>query len=104
MARCNKGIKGSLRVKFKKEYLNNIQMNKDIFADIIERNFCFTEYDIYIAEFGDEKEEYIVIDFNMLSDTFSEVKKYLNKFKQEIKNHFGFKPDNYFSAQYEKVI
>lgn len=102
MGKLNKGIKGRLRTKESEKLLKHIEDNVEVFRAVIERDYGTIEYDIYTAEYHDG--DYITIDFNILASTFKEAKSELTRFKKEIYNHFGFKPVEYFTAQYDKVF
>ena len=99
--KLKKGIKGQLIMPNNEDSIRYIKENSEVFKGVCDRDFRFTEFDIYEATYNDE--EVIGIDFNLLDFTSKEVEEAYKRFKKEIKNHFGFTPKEVLKLKYDLI-
>lgn len=96
-----KGIKGQMTVPLNEDSIKYINENIEVFKAVCDRDFEYCAFDIYEATYNDE--DVVGIDFNIMDRTVKECDASFSRFKKEIKNHFGYKPNEVFIGKYDKI-
>lgn len=96
-----KGIKGQMIIPLNDDSIKYINENIEVFKAVCDRDFECCEFEIFEGEF--KEKDVVGINFNILDKTVKEADISFNRFKKEIKNHFGFKPEEIFIGKYDKI-
>ena len=100
-----KGIKGQMYIPLNDEsdkyFVENIEVFKAVFKAVCNCDFEYCAFETYYAEYQDK--EVIAFDFDIRDRTFKEADASFSRFKKEIKNHFGYKPEVVFIGKYDRV-
>ena len=96
-----KGIKGQMYIPLNDESDKYFTENIEVFKAVCERDFEYCAFETYDAEYQDK--EVIAFEFDIRDRTFKECDVSFSRFKKEIKNHFGYKPELVFIGKYDRV-
>lgn len=104
MGRMNKGIKGTLYATYKNEkVLERIANELDDFHNQIEEDFG-NNFKFQVVEGEVSNKDCILVDFNIIGMTFTDVKADLVLFKKVFKERFGISLKEYFKATYDRIM
>ena len=96
-----KGIKGQMYIPLNENTDKWFNENIEVFKAICNRDFEYCVFETYDAEY--QEKEVIAFEFDIRDRTVKECDASFSRFKKEIKNHFGYKPEVVFIGKYDRV-
>lgn len=96
-----KGIRGQMYIPLNDNSDKYFRENIEVFKGVCDRDFEYCAFETYDATYCNN--EVIAFDFDIMGRTFKEVDALFRRFKKEVKNHFGYKPNVVFLGKYDRI-
>lgn len=97
-----KGVRETLILPLNDNVIRYVDENAEVFKAVIARDFDDCEFEIYEGTYQDT--DIIAIDVIIIDKMQKIVDADLRRFKEEVRNHFGYRPTKIYSAKFTKII